>query len=251
MVPVCPTCAGTVRKARRIPIPPPESQRVPIPPQESQRVPIQPPESQRTPKLDHNRQWSTSAFAPPAQTRQSPTPSRDQRRLSPTLVATPEERPVHSLIQTVSQPPFYPDDPIVLDPPPVRAQPVNQGHPGSPGRPQSIFSLTGSEGHRRRLFGLFRPKEPKLDPLPENLAFTFSATGESILLWKLNGHSLSRIQVKDRNIRSLPLRNALQAFEGDRTVTIKLIHEGKEWIAIILDNKQVRLCNSMTSSNFK
>jgi len=228
MVPVCPTCAGTVRKARRIPIPPPESQ--------------------RTPKLDHNRQLSTNNFAPPAQTRGSPTPSREQRRLSPTLAATPEERPVHSLMQTASQPPFYPDDPIVVDPPPPRAQPVTQGHPG---RPQSIFSLTGSEGHRRRLFGLFRPKEPKLDPLPENLAFTFSATGESILLWRLNGHSLSRIQVKERNIRSLPLRNALQAFEGDRTVTIKLIHEGKEWIAIILDNKQVRLCNSMTSSNFK
>lgn len=91
----------------------------------------------------------------------------------------------------------------------------------------------------------FRSREPRLDPLPDNLTFTFSATGESVLLWRLNGNSLVRIQVKDRTSCSLPLRTALQAYDGDKTVTIKSAHEGKEWIAIILDNKQACSENSI------
>jgi hypothetical protein len=141
-------------------------------------------------------------------------------------------------VTQVSQSPF-PDDLIVND----RVPPVL---PGSPGRAHSIFSNTSSNRHRisMRLWP-FRSREPRLDPLPDNLTFTFSATGESVLLWRLNGNSLVRIQVKDRTSCSLPLRTALQAYDGDKTVTIKSAHEGKEWIAIILDNKQACSENSI------
>jgi hypothetical protein len=209
MVLACPNCTVTVRKARRIP--------------------ISPPESKQTPELD------------PRPPYRPPTLPTDQHPPTPTPTPILERTPPPSVPKPAPNLPVYDDGliPVPLSP----ARPGGRGHPGSPARASSIFSATGSEGKRRNIFGFLRPKEPKLDLLPENLIFTFSATGQSILLWRLNGHSLSRIQVKDRTSSSLPLRNALQAFDGDRTVTIKLVHEGKESMAIILDNKQVCLCH--------
>jgi hypothetical protein len=212
----------------------------------ARRIPVAPPEPERTPKHDRSRSaGSNNSLAPPPQTHRPRTPSIDQQLLTPTPASTPDRARIPARSPEPSHAISPPDGIMVVGPVHPQAQVAMPAAPGSPGRPQSDISTdTSRKGYRRSIIDYFRTsrlKERKFGPLPDSLTFTFSATGQSILLWRRNGHSLVRIQVQDRTSCSLPLINALPAFEGDRSVAIKTIHEGREWIAIILYYKQVLL----------
>jgi hypothetical protein len=107
-------------------------------------------------------------------------------------------------------------------------------------------STRGVEDTPRSFSGFFNRKKrketPKTDgrvPLPNSLAFVFSASGRNLLLWRKNGHSLIHIKISSWESKSLPMKLALPSEETDHGINIKLVAEGDGWISAVLYHKQV------------
>jgi hypothetical protein len=85
-----------------------------------------------------------------------------------------------------------------------------------------------------------RSKVKEIDSLPASLSFCFSASGQSILMWRRNGHCIIRIEIPSRSSDSLPIFHAIPEHEeGDRSVNLKLVAEGHGWIAAAMYYQQV------------
>jgi hypothetical protein len=78
------------------------------------------------------------------------------------------------------------------------------------------------------------------EPLPTSLSFAFSASGQSILMWRRNGHCIIRIEIASSSSDSIPVFHTIdESEEGDKSVNLKLVAEGDGWIAGALYYQQV------------
>jgi hypothetical protein len=84
---------------------------------------------------------------------------------------------------------------------------------------------------------------PTATPLPRFVSYCFTASRESLLLWKRNGQSIVNVNVSTHDAKSFDLTNAIPTMETDKSLSIRLVAAGSRWICVVVLRKQV--CNSL------
>ncbi|KAI1336877.1 hypothetical protein F5Y15DRAFT_418445 [Xylariaceae sp. FL0016] len=73
--------------------------------------------------------------------------------------------------------------------------------------------------------------------LPKFLSFCFSLTGENLLIWRKDAESLVRVEIKSNEGRLINLGRLLPLEgDGDRSVSIRFVAEGSEWLSVIVSH---------------
>ncbi|KAH8671348.1 hypothetical protein BX600DRAFT_246753 [Xylariales sp. PMI_506] len=73
--------------------------------------------------------------------------------------------------------------------------------------------------------------------LPKFLSFSFSLTGKNLLMWKKDSESLVRAELEVNGGRLINLGALLPSgTDGDKSVNIRFVVEGDEWIAAVLSH---------------
>jgi hypothetical protein len=75
--------------------------------------------------------------------------------------------------------------------------------------------------------------------LPRHLSFCFSLSGKNLILWKKDSQALVRIEVESRGSRLLDLAHMLPASDEVRTVNIRYVAEGNDWICVLISYNRV------------
>ena len=110
-------------------------------------------------------------------------------------------------------------------------------------------STNSSQGQNQERAGLFgfrfnkkrnsRDKSSNLKPLPGSLSFCFSSSGHNLVLWRKDRSTIIRIDVTNKESNKLSLAHIVSSTEMDRSVNIRLLAEGHEWLAVVLHASQV------------
>ena len=75
--------------------------------------------------------------------------------------------------------------------------------------------------------------------LPRYLSFCFSLSGKNLILWKKDSQTLVHIEAESRGSRLLDLADMLPASDEVRTVNIRYVAEGNDWICVLISHNGV------------
>jgi hypothetical protein len=229
----CPICPGTFSKARRIPLP-----------EESKKLDHSTLHKQR---MRHGSQSSNSLVPPERLSPRIMPPIPQQSTINAPNISQVESNslqvtnygPVasdHGLRPLSPSDSSYPEV-VPISPPPwpqsVRPlSPISTATSTKAKESSSFLSL--------RRFSLNKFKKPtERPPLPTSLTFRFSASGECLLLWRKNSHTINRIELHSRKSTLISTLYTIPPSESDRKMSLKLVQEGNGWIASIMYHKLV------------